>query len=86
MATNNNDNFDGKTVILVDDGIATGATILSAAQWLEVKQNSCKMLIVAVPVTPPPRTPSNESIASILAWIQYYSIDRVTTRILFNTS
>jgi putative phosphoribosyl transferase len=46
-------NFEGKTVILVDDGIATGATILSAAQWLKTKQNCCKMLIVAVPVAPP---------------------------------
>jgi putative phosphoribosyl transferase len=63
----NNDNFEGMTVILVDDGIATGATILSAAQWLKTKQNCCKMLIVAVPVAPPPRTTSsNESIASKL--------------------
>jgi putative phosphoribosyl transferase len=52
-AYDNNDNFEGKTVILVDDGIATGATILSAAQWLKTKQNCCKMLIVAVPVAPP---------------------------------
>ena len=41
----------GKTVILVDDGIATGATILSAAQWLKTKQN-CQKLIIAVPVGP----------------------------------
>src|SRR5437660_1414345 len=46
-------NFDGKTVILVDDGIETGATVLSAAKWLKTKQNCCKMLIVAVPVAPP---------------------------------
>ncbi|MFL6378508.1 MAG: phosphoribosyltransferase family protein, partial [Nitrososphaeraceae archaeon] len=32
-------NFEGKTVILVDDGIATGATIISAANWLKTKQN-----------------------------------------------
>src|SRR5215217_9546638 len=43
--------FEGKTVVLVDDGIATGATILSAAQWLKTKQNCCKILIV--PVAPP---------------------------------
>jgi putative phosphoribosyl transferase len=49
-------NFDGKTVILVDDGIATGATVLSAAKWLKTKQNCCKMLIVAVPVAPPDMT------------------------------
>jgi predicted phosphoribosyltransferase len=48
-----NNNFEGKTVVLVDDGIATGATILSAAQWLRTKQNGCKMLIIAVPVAPP---------------------------------
>jgi putative phosphoribosyl transferase len=41
----------GKTVILVDDGIATGATILSATQWLKTKQN-CQDLIIAVPVAP----------------------------------
>jgi putative phosphoribosyl transferase len=41
----------GKTVILVDDGIATGATILSAAQWLKTKQN-CQQLVIAVPVGP----------------------------------
>jgi putative phosphoribosyl transferase len=51
-------NFEGKIVILVDDGIATGATILSAAQWLKTNQNSCKMLIVAVPVG----SPSNDVI------------------------
>jgi predicted phosphoribosyltransferase len=47
-----NNNFEGKTVVLVDDGIATGATILSAAQWLKTKQNCCKVLMVAVPVAP----------------------------------
>jgi putative phosphoribosyl transferase len=46
-------NFEGKIVIIVDDGIATGATILSAAHWLRTKQNCCKMLIIAVPVAPP---------------------------------
>ena len=46
-------NFEGKIVIVVDDGIATGATILSAAHWLRAKQNCCKMLIIAVPVAPP---------------------------------
>jgi predicted phosphoribosyltransferase len=40
-----------KTVILVDDGIATGATILAATQWLKKKVNN-KKLIIAVPVAP----------------------------------
>ena len=43
--------FEGKVVILVDDGIATGSTIIASAQW--VKNNcNCKQLFVAVPVAP----------------------------------
>jgi putative phosphoribosyl transferase len=44
-------NLQYKTVILVDDGIATGATILAASQWIKKKKN-CKKLIIAVPVAP----------------------------------
>jgi predicted phosphoribosyltransferase len=40
-----------KTIILIDDGIATGATILAAVKWLKEK-HFCKRLIVAVPVAP----------------------------------
>ena len=40
-----------KTIILIDDGIATGATILAAVKWLKEKHFS-KRLIVAVPVAP----------------------------------
>ena len=40
-----------KTVILVDDGIATGATITAAIQ--AVRSHKTKKLIVAVPVAPP---------------------------------
>jgi putative phosphoribosyl transferase len=62
--------FEGKTVVLVDDGIATGATMLSAAQWLKTKQNCCKILIVAIPVAPPPSpsmsSSSNQDIISKL--------------------
>ena len=43
--------FDEKVVILVDDSIATGATIIASARW--IKNNfKCKFLIVAVPVAP----------------------------------
>lgn len=43
--------FDEKVIILVDDGIATGATIIASARW--IKNNfKCKYLIVAVPVAP----------------------------------
>jgi putative phosphoribosyl transferase len=40
----------GKTIILVDDGVATGASILAAIKWIK-KQNP-KSLIVAIPVAP----------------------------------
>lgn len=43
--------FDNKIVILVDDGIATGATIIASAKWIK-KNHKCKFLIVAVPVAP----------------------------------
>lgn len=38
----------GKTVILIDDGIATGATTLSAINYL--KRHNAKKIILAVPV------------------------------------
>ncbi len=39
-----------KTVVLVDDGIATGATVFVALEWIK-KQNP-KRVIVAIPVGP----------------------------------
>ena len=48
---NNNNKLKDKVVILVDDGIATGATMLAAVKWLKEK-HYCKRLIVAVPVAP----------------------------------
>ena len=67
---NDYDRFEGKIVIIVDDGIATGATMLSAARWLKTKQNCCKMLIIAVPIAPPPspslQSSSNEDVVSKL--------------------
>src|SRR5574341_1507811 len=40
-----------KTIVVVDDGIATGATMFAAVQWL--KKQKPRKLIVAVPVGPP---------------------------------
>lgn len=40
----------GKTVIIVDDGVATGITMLAAID--ELKQHSPKRIVVAIPVTP----------------------------------
>lgn len=42
--------LSGKTIILVDDGIATGASIFVAIQW--IKAQKPKALIVAIPVAP----------------------------------
>jgi putative phosphoribosyl transferase len=41
----------GKTVVLVDDGVATGATTLAAVRYLRRQQP--RELILAVPVGPP---------------------------------
>ena len=43
-------NLEGKTVVLVDDGIATGATMFVAALW--VKKQKPKELIIAIPIGP----------------------------------
>jgi putative phosphoribosyl transferase len=40
-----------RVVILTDDGIATGATIIAAARW--IRKHSPNHLIIAVPVAPP---------------------------------
>ncbi|HJT09670.1 MAG TPA: phosphoribosyltransferase family protein [Candidatus Nitrosotalea sp.] len=42
--------IENKTVVLVDDGIATGATILAIIEWM--KKQHPKRLIVAIPVGP----------------------------------
>jgi putative phosphoribosyl transferase len=45
------DKLKNKIVILVDDGIATGATITASAKWIKRNYTS-KKLIIAVPVAP----------------------------------
>lgn len=42
--------LNDSTIILVDDGIATGASIFVAIQW--IKEQNPKSLIVAIPVAP----------------------------------
>ena len=44
--------LNDKTVVLVDDGIATGATIIAAAKWINYNKK-CRELVVAAPVAPP---------------------------------
>ena len=42
--------FNNKTVVLVDDGIATGSTVLAILIWL--KKQKVKNVVLAVPVIP----------------------------------
>lgn len=48
--------FKDKTVILADDGAATGATIIAAARWIKKRtpSNPKSHLIITVPVAPKP--------------------------------
>jgi putative phosphoribosyl transferase len=48
---NCHDHLKDRATILVDDGAATGATLIAAARWLR-KKHTPKRLIVAVPVAP----------------------------------
>ena len=50
--TDYNKEFDNKTVVLVDDGVATGSTLIASAKWIKSNFN-CRELIIAVPVAPP---------------------------------
>ena len=43
--------ISGRTVVLVDDGIATGATVIAAARWL--KRLGPAKLVIAAPVAQP---------------------------------
>ncbi|HJT83275.1 MAG TPA: phosphoribosyltransferase family protein, partial [Nitrososphaeraceae archaeon] len=46
-------NDENKTVILVDDGAASGATLIVAARWIKNrKEHKFKKLIIAIPVAP----------------------------------
>jgi len=41
----------GKTIILTDDGVATGSTLISAVE--SIRKSSPRKIIIAVPVSPP---------------------------------
>jgi predicted phosphoribosyltransferase len=47
----NNVNTESKTIILVDDGAATGATIIAAARWIKAKKKLHRF-IIAIPIVP----------------------------------
>jgi len=49
----NNINDSNKYVILVDDGAATGATLIVAARWIKQrKEHKFKKLVIAIPIAP----------------------------------
>jgi putative phosphoribosyl transferase len=52
-SSNNNKeyNIKDRSVVLVDDGIATGATVIAAARWIRKQQP--RQLIIAAPVAQP---------------------------------
>jgi putative phosphoribosyl transferase len=43
-------NIENKTIILVDDGAATGATLVVSARW--IRKRRPKKIIIAIPVAP----------------------------------
>ena len=47
----NQNDLSGKTVILADDGAATGATIIVAARYIKTNKNPQKF-IIAIPISP----------------------------------
>jgi putative phosphoribosyl transferase len=60
--------LEGKTVILVDDGVATGATMKSAITTL--KEENLKKLVVALPVAPPGVVKELEQMVDIFICIE----------------
>jgi putative phosphoribosyl transferase len=43
-------NIENKTIILVDDGAATGATLVVSARW--IRKRKPKKIVIAIPVAP----------------------------------
>src|SRR5574337_1901793 len=60
--------FRGKTVILADDGVATGATVKAAVEAL--KREQVGKLIAAVPVAPPDTAAALQKIVDVFVCLE----------------
>ena len=58
----------GRTVILTDDGVATGATMIAALNT--VKAGGAKWIVVAVPVGAPERLDAIRPLCDRLVWLE----------------
>lgn len=76
---NSDYNFDNKTVILVDDGIATGATVFAILKWLS--DQNIRKIILAVPVIPKDTfkkmEPMVDSIITLEVPTEFYAVGQV---------
>lgn len=57
-------NFNDLTVLLIDDGIATGSTMRASIAW--IRKSKAKRIVVAVPVAPPDTIASLKQEADIV--------------------
>jgi putative phosphoribosyl transferase len=89
----NQNDLSGKTVILADDGAATGATIIVAVRYIKTNKNPRK-LIIAIPISPKGTintlkkedidqieiitSPQNRNFVSIEQYYQHF--DQITDR------
>ncbi|WP_205629240.1 phosphoribosyltransferase family protein [Jiangella muralis] len=62
--------LEGRTVVLVDDGIATGATVRAAAELLVTADPRPRQVVVAVPVGPRETVEELERVADVVVVLE----------------
>ena len=72
----------GKTVVLTDDGIATGRTLLAAIDLIRLQRP--RKLIVAIPVAPPTIIPTLERLADEVVCLQAPEHCRAVSQFYYN--